>query len=453
MVKICLYCARYQDESFKVAPLGIGYLYSYLVSQGIVDKDNILIVDSFEEILEFKPNIVAVSSVSHVINDAIKIAKQSKKSIDCLTVLGGYHISCVPNALPEEFDIGVLGEGELTFAEIVKFYSPLDRRISSIENIKGLCYRDKGDIRINPLRGLIEDINLLPWPFRHKKYSSDEAIFTSRGCPYKCTFCASHGFWNGKVRFRSAESVVDEISYIVETHNPKEIAILDDLWIADKKRFRAIVDGLIQRNIPRKVTFRGFCRSSIVDEQTILLLKKINYRVLRFGGETGSDELLKSIKGNDISVSDHQRVIDLAYKHGMECGASFMFGVPGETKEDIKKTIQFLEYNKRKLKIIGFYLFNPIPGTIIWRQLEEKNFFTSEFKFENLQLDISGEKFDWEKLLYFNNDKIPLKEFRPLIEEIKKKYYVKSKAGIILSNVKFKLRKMFFASFLFVLVL
>lgn len=444
MIKICLYCARYQEEPFKVAPLGIGYLYSYLLSEEIIAKENILIVDSFEEIQEFKPDIVAVSSVSHVIDDARKIAKQCKESIDCFTILGGYHVSCAPDALPEEFDVGVVGEGELTFAEIVKSYSPLERKISSIENIKGLCYRDKGAVRLNAPRALIENINLLPWPFRHKKYSSDEAVFTSRGCPYKCTFCASHGFWNGKVRFRSAESVVDEIAYIVETYNPKEIVILDDLWIADKKRFKSIVDGLIQRNIPRKVTFRGFCRSSIVDEQTILLLKKINYRVLRFGGETGSEELLKSIKGNDISVSDHQRVIDLTYKHGMECGASFMFGIPGETKEDIEKTMHFLECNKGKLKIIGFYLFNPIPGTILWQQLEKKGLLPSPFKFEDLQLDLSRKDFDWGNVLYFNSDLIPLEEFRALMGEFRKKYYARNKFRIILSSVMSRLRRLSF---------
>jgi radical SAM superfamily enzyme YgiQ (UPF0313 family) len=290
---------------------------------------------------------------------------------------------------------------------------------------------------------LIEDVNSLPWPSRHKKYSSEEAVFTSRGCPYKCIFCASHGFWNGKVRFRSAESVVDEVFYLVKTYKPKEIVILDDLWIADKKRFKAIAEGLMQRNIPQRVTLRGFCRSSIVDEQTILLLKKINYRVLRFGGETGSDELLKAIKGRDISVSDHQRVIDLSYKHGMECGASFMFGVPGETREDIQKTIHFLERNKTKLKIMGFYLFNPIPGTILWQQLVESGLLPSDFKFESLQLDLSRKEFDWENVLYFNNDLIPLNEFRSLIDEIKGKYFLKSKIMIVFSAVKSRLRRKF----------
>lgn len=443
MIKVCLYCARYPEEPFKVAPLGVGYLYSFLVSKGIIARENIKIVDSLEEIVKFKPNIVGISSVSHVIDDAIIMAKESKELTGCLTILGGYHVSCSPKSLPDEFDLGVIGEGELTFAEIVSSYSMIDSNITSIENIKGICYKLDNVIKLNSSRELIENIDVLPWPFRHIKYSSDEAIFTSRGCPYKCTFCASHGFWKGKVRFRSAKSVVDEIDYVVKTHNPKEIAILDDLWIADKARFKSIVEGLIKLEIPKKVTFRGFCRSSIVDEEIIFMFKKINYRILRFGGETGSDELLKAIKGKDISVSDHQRVIDLCYKHGMECGASFMFGVPGETWADIEKTINFLERNKGKLKIIGFYLFNPIPGTHLWQQLEDRNLLPLDFEFRNLQLDLSRKDFDWKNVLYFNNYSIPLEDFRVTMKEIKRKYYTKSIIINALSVLKYMWKRKF----------
>lgn len=426
MIRICLYCARYHDSPFKVAPLGIGYLYSYLVGNNIIDANNIRIVDSFDEVIEFRPDIVSIGSVSHVIDDARRFARQCKELLGCFTVLGGYHISCSPSMLPVEFDVGVLGEGELTFAELICSYSEEQRTVPSLDRIKGVCYQSSKNVMINPARELISDVDALPWPYRHKKYSTNEPIFTSRGCPFSCTFCASHKFWQGKTRFRSAQSVVDEISHIVETCNPKEIVILDDLWIADRKRFKRIVQLLIELGIPEKVTFRGFCRSSIVTEETILLLKKINYRVLRFGGETGSDVLLKSIKGNDISVADHQRVIDLSYKHDMECGASFMFGLPGETKSDIEKTVNFLEKNKHRLKIIGFYLFNPIPGTALWDQLAEKGEVSLDMRFSDYQLDLGRRDFDWDNLLYFNEEQIPLAEFRVLINEIKRKYYLKS---------------------------
>ncbi len=458
-LKVCLYCARYHDEAFKVRPLGISYLASYLLQKGII-ADDLKIVDNLEEAIAFQPDLIGVSSVSHVIADAREFAYKIKKETGCFTVLGGYHISSVPGLLPNEFDVGVIGEGEETFAEIVeKSYpnhprqlqnssflrshpekptftqlgavapdpiSPLGLQLadhlteSVLGGILGICYRDRqGLIKQTQPREHITDIDSIPWPLRHKVYSSEEPIFTSRGCPFSCTFCASQKFWRGSTRFRSADSVVREIEQLVEQHQPKEIAILDDLWMADKPRFRNIVHQLVKLGIPQKVSFRGFCRSNIIDEEAILLFKDLNYRFVRFGAETGSERLLRKIKGTNISIEDHQRVIDLCRRHGLPCGASFMFGIPGETINDLQNTIHFLRRNKKHFKIIGFYLFNPIPGTILWEELEQKGLVSNDFKFDRLQLDLLKTKFSWDEVLYFNSDNIPLEIFRSIITNIR----------------------------------
>lgn len=422
-VKVCLYCARYSEEKFNVRPLGISYLASYLIQNEIVSEENLRIVDNCEEAVAFHPHIIGVSSVSQVISDACEFARKCKEATGCMTVLGGYHVSSIPQRLPNQFDLGVIGEGEETFAEIVKKYSNNVGHGATFNDITGICYRSNDlEVLLTPARPLIADIDTLPLPLRHKPYSADEPIFTSRGCPFRCTFCASQRFWRGQTRFRSANSVVHEIVETVEKYQPKEIAILDDLWMSDKLRFKEIVNQLVELGIPNKVTFRGFCRSNIIDEESLLLLKKLNYSFVRFGAETGSDGLLKRIKGEGISVDDHQRVIDLCHKHGMRCGGSFIFGIPGETMIDLRETVRFLRKNKNKFEIIGFYLFNPIPGTVMWEDLKVHRKVSDNLAFDRLQLDLLHPDFLWEDVLYFNDEQIPLDSFRKVVCEIRNEF-------------------------------
>ncbi len=423
MPKVCLYCARYDFEPLTITPLGIGYIAAYLIQQGIVSEDEIRIVDNLDKAIEFSPDILGVSSVSQVIHDARDFAKKCKERGGCLTILGGYHITAIPQKLPNEFDIGILGEGEKTFAEIVRLFKT--NKLSKYSSqIKGICYRQDGEIVINKPRELIGDLDSLPWPYRHKEYSNEIPIFTSRGCPYKCIFCASHGFWGDKYRLRSADSVVSEIADLVNRYASEDIVIniLDDLWIAGKTRFREIVQKSIELKIPEKTSFVGFCRSNILYEEEIKLLKQLNYKYIRFGAETGSEVLLKRLKGDNISIADHQRVINLCQKHKIPCGASFMFGVPGETKEDLEATITFLRKNKGKFNINGFYLFNPIPGTKIWAEMKNKKIITDDFLFENMQLDFLKENFSWGNILYFNQENVPLNEFQKYIHKIKAEF-------------------------------
>ncbi len=379
-------------------------------------------VDDVDEVLSFNPDIIAVSSVTQVINDAKRFAKECRAKLECTILLGGYHISCMPDQLPPEFDIGILGEGEITFAEIVDLIRNNNFTQDSIKSLKGICFFSGDSVRVNPPQPLISDVDSLPYPLRYKEYPLGMSLFTSRGCAYRCIFCASHKLWKGKLRVRSAESVVDEISYLVEKFHPKTIRIMDDLWMFDKKRFREIVDKLVDRKIPQQVSFTGFCRSNIIQEEDILLLQKMNYRLIRFGAETGSEELLRRLKGKNISVKDHQRVIDLCKKHKMPCYGSFMFGIPGETIDDIEATINFLAKNRRYFNIGGFYLYNPIPGTDLWQEMKNCDIISDNFCYENFQLDFLEKNFSWDDVTYFNEKNIPFDIFKQKIEQIKRDF-------------------------------
>ena len=426
MKRIALYAARFENDQQKLFPLGLGYLAAYLIQQGLATETTVRIVDSLQELDAFQPDILGVSAVSQVVFEAREFAAAAKKNHNCLTVLGGYHISLAPETLPREFDFGILGEGEVTFAELLEHCSrPTDAE--QINNIDGLCFHDRTGIVLTKKRRQIQDLESLSFPLRQKRYSDESSIFTSRGCPYSCIYCAAPAFWQCKFRMRSAISVVKEIEEIIVNQQPREIAFLDDLWIADKQRFRMIVNLLEEKGITRQVTFRGFCRSNLVQEEDILLFKRMNYRVVRFGAETGSERLLKKIKGSSASITHHQRVIELCAKHKIPCSASFMFGLPGETLEDLQETAAFLNKNRGKLAIAGFYFFNPIPGTDLWKRLEESGEVGSRFPLEELQLDMTKTSFDWENIHYFNEKSIPLPVFRKFVENIREEYLHKPK--------------------------
>jgi radical SAM superfamily enzyme YgiQ (UPF0313 family) len=118
-MKICLYCARKEEENIKTRPLGIAYIAAFLIKEKIVKEQDLLIADTLDEAIKFNPDLLGISSVSQVIANATHFAEKCKQATGCLTVLGGYHISCLPKSLPVEFDIGVIGEGEVTFSILV----------------------------------------------------------------------------------------------------------------------------------------------------------------------------------------------------------------------------------------------------------------------------------------------------------------------------------------------
>ncbi len=446
-MKICFYCARYPDEKkMKTEPLGIGYLVAYLIQKNVVTEDDIRIVDTVEQAIEFKPDIIAVSSVTQVADDAQAFARECKKYLNCYIFLGGYHISCLPEMLPHKCDIGVLGEGEETIIELINLIQSDKFNTDNLAKVKGICYSENGGITITDSRPLMTDIDSLPFPYRYKVYPMGMSIFTSRGCPYKCIFCASTKFWKGKFRLRSADSVVSEICEIVERFQPERIRIMDDLWMSDKKRFREIVNRLVELKIPERVQFTGFCRSNIVFEEDILLLKKMNFKIVRFGAETGSETLLKRLKGDNISITDHQRVIDLCKKNEIASSGSFMFGIPGETMDDIDATVEFLRKNKGAFHIAGFYLLNPIPGTDIWDDMKRTGLICSDFGFENFQLDLLSKSFSWDNVAYFNDESIPLDKFKQKIEQIKLEFIgQKPKKPSLLKRIIKKLKKSYFS--------
>jgi len=210
----------------------------------------------------------------------------------------------------------------------------------------------------------IEDIDTLKWPERGVCGSS-VPIITSRGCPYNCAFCTSRAQW-GKPRLRSVASLADEIKYLLRRYpHMKELYILDDLWAYPEERFDEFFAWWMGHELNKKLTLRGFIRSNTATKKLFVRMKKMGFSRIRFGAETASPRLLKLVN-KGATVEDHQRAVDLAAEVGLPITASFMYGLPGETKEDLALTAKFLSKNKGKLRREGWYKFRAFPGCKLW---------------------------------------------------------------------------------------
>ncbi len=438
-MKIVFYSAKMPSTRSYHSPLGIGYLAAYLKKE---QKDIIVVIaENHKDVIKEKPDILAVSSLSLTIYDAIELSKKIKSLFpNTITILGGYHMTLLPHKLPKTFDIGVIGEGELTLLELVQLIKTKPLNPTNLKSIKGICFRHNNKIVQTQPREFIKNLDSLPHPIRVPYgYPAIVGIFTSRGCPYSCSYCASSSFWKRTFRTHSAEYVVEELLDIIKTFKPHTIHILDDLFLADKKRFSELHKLVIKNNIHKKVAFRAFVRANLIDEPIVKKMKEMNFVLVRFGAETGSEPLLKKLKGGSVTVEDGQRVIDLCYKYKLPSAASFMFGTPGETKEDLKKTYNFIKKNRKKnFTIDGFYFLTPYPGTKFWDDYKSKGKVHDDIDLRKLNVLITSPEFNWDNVIYLNEE-IDFEEFKKIIEKFRQDFLDSNFIKIIYLLTKFSL--------------
>lgn len=433
-MKIAFYVAHYPSEEIAQYPLGIGYLASSISSKLKISLQNMIFARKIGDIISFKPDVLAISSVSQVFDDAELVAKRCREATGCFTLIGGYHISSLPHLLSKNFDVGVIGEGENTFTELLSHLKNSKPDFDSIkETIKGICYKTNNNVFCTPPRPLIENIDTLPYPVRSGSFKEEAYLFTSRGCPYKCTFCASCRFW-GKVRYHSAEYVLDEIRQLVNKYGVRSINILDDVFIANRKRFFSIAEGILREGLHKRVSFHGFVRANLADEEIVKTLRALNFNSIRFGVETGSERLLKYLKKGTVTTEQNQLLIDLCNKYDLPVGCSFVFGTPGETEIDLNETVNFLEKNKYKANIMGFYILQAVPGTELWSWAKEKHMVSENMDWSRLGLDLQKKEFSWNNVNYLNSEILPLEKFKEIVENIRDRFLYKRKKTTFQKN-------------------
>ena len=365
-----------------LAPL---YLASYLEKCGAPVE--IQIKDRLEDFADFNPDVVGISSITENFETAKRLAREAKRRWGSVTLLGGVHITSLPQILPDEFDLGVVGEGEETLVQVMDVLNqgglPPE---SALKKISGIVFHTPHGVHQTPYRKGVANLDEIPIPSREKYIESMGAAYmmTSRGCPYTCNFCVIPNISEG-YRKHSPEYVLREILSI-KKHYPKvrSIRIFDDLYIVDRKRVEKIADLVHAEGLNQELSFGCWGRANLIDEKMIQVFKKMNMLYVAFGAESGSSRVLSKIKPG-ASVEENQRVIELLSDHGVRVSCSVILGHPEETEEDLWKTYRFLESNMDRLFEVEFNVAIPWPGTDLWNFAHQRGMVSSNMDFKELR--------------------------------------------------------------------
>lgn len=413
------------EEKGSTSPLGLISIATYVREKAgfnnmkILDVavDNVIEKMLIAKLKLSKPDAVGISAFTYKYNSAILLAIEIKERFDVPVFIGGSHISLIPESLAPVFDFGVIGEGEQTMLEILDV---LEGK-KELREVDGVVYHENNKLKVTKTRTLIEPLDNIPIPdrdFASKDYFLPVKSFdgrnlvegnmlTSRGCPYRCPFCASSRFWK-TLRMHSVERVVDEVTYLKEKYEVNCINVWDDFFTLSKKRVRGIVEGLKREHLTDDVEFRVQVRANTFDDEMASLLRTMNVKNLNFGFESGSPRMLKLIK-KDVTIEQIEDVVIRGKRYGMTVTGSLMFGIPSETIEDMKLTLKLIDYMHRHgVGCVWFYVATPYPATQFWDYAESKGRVFNNMDWDLLDL----RKYDNPLLL---DDSISRKEFQKII--------------------------------------
>ena len=365
-----------EEERGYNPPLGLLYVAAFMERH---TKHNVTVIDSQVDKLDYsslqakiasiRPDVVGITAMTMTMVDVINTANIVKEIDDTVkVVLGGPHVNLFPDETIKlkNVDYLVLGEGEVVFADLI---NAIDEK-SELRKIPGIVFENNRKIINTGQRPLISNLDELPFPARHlvpyKKYTSllskggvVTTVFTSRGCPFKCSFCDRPHL--GKVfRSRSAKNVVDEIEECVNM-GIHEFLFYDDTFTIDRQRVIDICNEVIKRNLDIIWDIRT--RVDMVDEDVIKHLAKAGCQGIHYGIEAGTDKILK-VLNKKISIKKAVEVFDLTRKYDIMTLAYFMIGNPGETRNDIYETFKLM----RRLDpdYVHLTILTPFPGTKIY---------------------------------------------------------------------------------------
>lgn len=339
---------------YNSAPLGLLYIAAVLEQAGetvaCIDAaaEQLNVAKTVARVEEFKPDIVGIGSFTVSFETTRRLAKSIREAMPGVPiVLGSYHVTLVPDQAMQDpwFDIGVIHEGEWTMLDIVEHY----KGRKSLDNIPGIVFRKPdGTLHRTPDRATFRDLDKLPFPARHllppniyRPIPVDEhefpkfAMITSRGCPHACAFCQKS---RSGYRSHSPEYIVDEVEHLVRDFGVRDIAFVDSLFCANKRRVYAICDEIIRRGV--KVSWTCSTRVEVVDKPLLERMHEAGCWRARFGIESGSDKVLDFIS-KGITKEKIRAAITAAHEVGLRPKAFFIVGHMVDTRETIEETIEF----------------------------------------------------------------------------------------------------------------
>lgn len=364
-------------------PHGLLYIASFAIKHGykIVVYDRNVEKDSLEKILEkFRPRVVGMGCLTGTaIDDAVAVSKQVRNFDASIKIVwGGIHTTLYPDSvLKNDFvDFVIIGDGEKAFSGL------LDVIIGdkgSVELVDNVGYKDDNQLKYAKRSFL--NLDELPRPswnlirvdnYLRRKFYANRVITinTSRGCPYKCSFCCVPSIHMGKWRSVSAEAIVDNLLYLKNIYGIDGFQVDDDEFDIDRSRVLKLCD-LLERN---KLNFKWshFSRINIAREDILSREKECGLSLIEFGVESGSERMLQFLNKGQ-TLEQIKKVYSVCRKLRLKTSALFMVGLPTETQDELKQTVKLINQLNPHLTICTPY--KPYPGTELFEYCVKNNIF------------------------------------------------------------------------------
>lgn len=317
----------------------------------------------------YKPDIIGGQAILSGIKNAINLLHLTRARFPgVLTVLGGI----APTQMDEELvqsgavDVVIRGEGEQTFSELVQKYG--DQGRSGLKTVTGITFKDEdGNTIKNPARVLIDNLDILPYPARniidinlYRRISPGRSgnLITSRGCTSTCAYCYSKYQWGVGQRRYSVERTIAEIRSMIENFKINRVRIEDDNFLEDKKWVLSFYEAIKKSGLHKEFEWEAKGRPEQIDEEIARKIREIGCFRVMIGVETFNDGLLKKL-GRGVQADVVRRAINILHNAGIGIQPTVILGIPGESFESMRQTLDWLDNHLMGRDIIGPCFFMP----------------------------------------------------------------------------------------------
>lgn len=342
-----------------------------------------------------------------------------------ITVVGGAHITTAPVEAMDDFgnlvDYAIAGEGELGFPKFVNGLAD-----GNLEEVAPDCpglmfYKEDGTLfknesKLTPMDEL-DNLGQIAWDIikpntypeaQHGAFFEQfpiAPIITTRGCPYKCTFCSAPKMSGSNLRHYSVDYILKEIKMLYDDYGIREIHIVDDNFTMDLPYAKAVLQGIIDMNLGISLAMPNGVRMDWLDDEILILMKKAGMYMVTVAIENGNDRLLKLMR-KGTTVKKIRRCVEKIKSHGFDVAAFFILGYPSETYEEMEETIKLsLELD---LQRANYFTYLPLPGTQSYNELVEQG------ELENI---------DWDNFYFMAGAYVPKNMSRERLLKTKKKAF------------------------------
>jgi len=386
-----------------------------------------------EQVVEFNPDICVFETSTPSFSNDMSIIREVRNRTGCKTVVCGVHVTALPEGTLQHKDVDfiLMGEYELSLRNLVRTL----QKGGALSNVKGLAYKEDGKIRINESQPLA-NLDELPFPAWHQlpmekywdpspKTRTTAEILTSRGCPYGCTYCTFPQliYRNKMVRYRNPKKVVDEIELLMREYGKEGTYFDDDTFTLNKRHVIGICDEIRKRGL--RFNWACFGRVDNVDMEMLKAMKDAGCVMIKYGVESGSQRVLDKVdKG--YTIEQVKKAFKLTKEVGIQAHATFMVGLPGETRETIDETLKLAREIDADSSV--WALLTPFPGTRIYNEANARGHIMVK----------EWEKYDGHNYAIMRTDAMTVEEIEGAYENVKRRWKLatRRKPRVILAFMK-----------------